>query len=317
MSFPAVRMRRLRRTEAMRAMVRETRVSPADLIAPLFVCHGRDTREEIASLPGQFHLSIDELVIEAAVLHASGVPAVILFGLPDSKDEGALEAYSEDGIVQQALRALRAELPDLILITDVCLCQYTSHGHCGVIVEGEIDNDVTLEVLAQVAVSHAAAGADMVDGRVAAIRAALDQEGFTQTGILAYSAKFASAFYGPFREAAHSTPSSGDRRGYQMDPGNAREALREVLLDVDEGADMVMIKPAMPYLDVIARAREATNLPIAAYQVSGEYAMLKAAVSQGLLDERAAVLESLTAIKRAGADLILTYHAGTAARWLS
>jgi porphobilinogen synthase len=316
-------MRRLRRTEAMRSMVRETRVSPADLIAPLFVCHGRDTREEIPSLPGQFHLSIDELVIEAAVLHASGVPAVILFGLPDSKDEGALEAYSEDGIVQQALRALRAELPDLILITDVCLCQYTSHGHCGVIVEGEIDNDVTLEVLAQVAVSHAAAGADMVapsdmmDGRVAAIRAALDQEGFTQTAILAYSAKFASAFYGPFREAAHSTPSSGDRRGYQMDPGNAREALREVLLDVDEGADMVMIKPAMPYLDVIARAREATNLPIAAYQVSGEYAMLKAAVSQGLLDERAAVLESLTAIKRAGADLILTYHAGAAARWLS
>jgi len=304
-------------------MVRETRVSPADLIAPLFVCHGSDRREEIPSLPGQYHLSIDELVIEAAVLHASGVPAVILFGLPDSKDEAALEAYSEDGIVQQALRALRAELPDLILITDVCLCQYTSHGHCGVIVEGEIDNDITLEVLAQVAVSHAAAGADMVapsdmmDGRVAAIRSALDQEGFSQTGILAYSAKFASAFYGPFREAAHSTPSSGDRRGYQMDPGNAREALREVLLDVDEGADMVMIKPAMPYLDVIARAREATNLPIAAYQVSGEYAMLKAAVAEGLLDERAAVLESLTAIKRAGADLILTYHAGAAARWLS
>jgi len=248
---------------------------------------------------------------------------VILFGLPDEKDEAALEAYAEDGIVQQALRALRAELPGLTLITDVCLCQYTSHGHCGVLRDGAVDNDITLELLSQTAVSHAVAGADvvapsdMMDGRVAAIRSALDDEGLTDTAIMAYSAKFASAFYGPFRDAAHSTPSEGDRRGYQMDPANLREALREVELDVAEGADVVMVKPAMPYLDVIRRVRDRTDLPIAAYQVSGEYAMLEAAVAAGLLDRREAALEALTSIKRAGADLIITYHASRAAKWLS
>jgi porphobilinogen synthase len=248
---------------------------------------------------------------------------VILFGIPDHKDEAASSAYDEEGIVQLGLRAIRLAVPELVLITDVCLCQYTSHGHCGVLRDGDVDNDLTLELLAQTAVSHATAGADivapsdMMDGRVAAIRAALDADGLTSTAILAYSAKFASSFYGPFREAAHSTPSEGDRRGYQMDPANANEALREVLLDIDEGADMVMVKPAMPYLDVIRRVREATLAPIAAYQVSGEYAMLTAAARDGLLDERAAALEALTAIKRAGADMIITYHASRAAGWLS
>jgi porphobilinogen synthase len=316
-------MRRLRRTDALRSMVRETRLSPADLIAPLFVRHGSGLREPIASMPGQSHLSVDELVAECAELHALGVPAVILFGLPAYKDEAAVEAYAEDGIVQQALRAVRDEVPELILITDVCLCQYMSHGHCGVLIDGNVDNDVSLELLAQTAVSHAAAGADvvapsdMMDGRVAAIRAALDQEGLSGTAIMAYSAKFASAFYGPFRDAAHSAPQEGDRRGYQMDPANAREALREAALDVSEGADMVMVKPAMPYLDVLWRIRQETMLPVAAYQVSGEYAMIEAAAAQGLIDRRAAVLESLTAIRRAGADLILTYYAGQVARWLS
>jgi porphobilinogen synthase len=304
-------------------MVRETRLAPADFIAPLFVRHGEGVREPIPSLAGQHHLSVDMLVEEARELHGLGVPAVILFGLPDEKDEAALEAYAEDGIVQQALRALRAELPGLTLITDVCLCQYTSHGHCGVLRDGAVDNDITLELLSQTAVSHAVAGADvvapsdMMDGRVAAIRSALDDEGLTDTAIMAYSAKFASAFYGPFRDAAHSTPSEGDRRGYQMDPANLREALREVELDVAEGADVVMVKPAMPYLDVIRRVRDRTDLPIAAYQVSGEYAMLEAAVAAGLLDRREAALEALTSIKRAGADLIITYHASRAAKWLS
>jgi porphobilinogen synthase len=287
------------------------------------VRHGEGVREPIPSLAGQHHLSVDMLVEEARELHGLGVPAVILFGLPDEKDEAALEAYAEDGIVQQALRALRAELPGLTLITDVCLCQYTSHGHCGVLRDGAVDNDITLELLSQTAVSHAVAGADvvapsdMMDGRVAAIRSALDDEGLTDTAIMAYSAKFASAFYGPFRDAAHSTPSEGDRRGYQMDPANLREALREVELDVAEGADVVMVKPAMPYLDVIRRVRDRTDLPIAAYQVSGEYAMLEAAVAAGLLDRREAALEALTSIKRAGADLIITYHASRAAKWLS
>ena len=304
-------------------MVRETRLAPADFIAPLFVRHGEGVREPIPSLAGQHHLSVDMLVEEARELHGLGVPAVILFGLPDEKDEAALEAYAEDGIVQQALRALRAELPGLTLITDVCLCQYTSHGHCGVLRDGAVDNDITLELLSQTAVSHAVAGADvvapsdMMDGRVAAIRSALDDDGLTDTAIMAYSAKFASAFYGPFRDAAHSTPSEGDRRGYQMDPANLREALREVELDVAEGADVVMVKPAMPYLDVIRRVRDRTDLPIAAYQVSGEYAMLEAAVAAGLLDRREAALEALTSIKRAGADLIITYHASRAAKWLS
>ncbi len=316
-------MRRLRRTGTLRSMVRETRLAPADFIAPLFVRHGEGVREPIPSLAGQHHLSVDMLVEEARELHGLGVPAVILFGLPDEKDEAALEAYAEDGIVQQALRALRAELPGLTLITDVCLCQYTSHGHCGVLRDGAVDNDITLELLSQTAVSHAVAGADvvapsdMMDGRVAAIRSALDDEGLTDTAIMAYSAKFASAFYGPFRDAAHSTPSEGDRRGYQMDPANLREALREVELDVAEGADVVMVKPAMPYLDVIRRVRDRTDLPIAAYQVSGEYAMLEAAVAAGLLDRREAALEALTSIKRAGADLIITYHASRAAKWLS
>ncbi len=316
-------MRRLRRTGTLRSMVRETRLAPADFIAPLFVRHGEGVREPIPSLAGQHHLSVDMLVEEARELHGLGVPAVILFGLPDEKDEAALEAYAEDGIVQQALRALRAELPGLTLITDVCLCQYTSHGHCGVLRDGAVDNDITLELRSQPAVSHAVAGADvvapsdMMDGRVAAIRSALDDEGLTDTAIMAYSAKFASAFYGPFRDAAHSTPSEGDRRGYQMDPANLREALREVELDVAEGADVVMVKPAMPYLDVIRRVRDRTDLPIAAYQVSGEYAMLEAAVAAGLLDRREAALEALTSIKRAGADLIITYHASRAAKWLS
>jgi porphobilinogen synthase len=323
MSFPATRLRRLRRTDALRGMVRETRVAPQDLIQPLFVRAGSGPATPIPSLDGQFHHSIETLVEEAAAVHAAGVPAVILFGLPDHKDEAASSAYDDEGIVQMALRALRLAVPELVLITDVCLCQYTSHGHCGVLRDGRVDNDVTLELLAQTAVSHAQAGADivapsdMMDGRVRAIRSALDADGLSETAILAYSAKFASAFYGPFRDAAHSAPQEGDRRGYQMDPANPNEAMREVLLDIEEGADMVMVKPAMPYLDVIRRVREDTLAPIAAYQVSGEYAMLTTAARDGLIDERAAALEALTAIKRAGADLIITYHASRAAAWLS
>jgi porphobilinogen synthase len=322
MAFPVTRLRRLRRTAGVRNLVRETRVSPADLIQPLFVRHGTG-EEEIASLPGQYHLSVDSLVERAADAYAAGVPAVILFGLPARKDEAASEAFDDEGIVQMGVRALRAHVPELVVMTDVCLCQYTSHGHCGILQDGEVANDVSLEVLADTAVSHARAGADivapsdMMDGRVGAIRAALDGDGLSETAIMAYSAKFASAFYGPFREAAHSTPQEGDRRGYQLDPANANEALREVLLDIEEGADMVMVKPAMPYLDVIRRVREETLAPIAAYQVSGEYAMLTTAAGRGLLDERAAALEALTAIRRAGADLIITYHASRAAAWLS
>src|SRR5437763_4639976 len=323
MSFPATRLRRLRRTDALRGMVRETRLSASDLIQPRFVRAGSGPATPIPSLSEQYHHSIETLVEEARAVHAAGVPAVILFGIPDHKDDAASSAYDEEGIVQMALRAVRAAVPELVLITDVCLCQYTSHGHCGVLRDGAVDNDVTLELLAQTAVSHAASGADivapsdMMDGRVAAIRGALDGEGLTDTAILAYSSKFASAFYGPFREAAHSAPAEGDRRGYQMDPANGNEALREVLLDLDEGADMVMVKPAMPYLDVIRRVREATLAPVAAYQVSGEYAMLTAAARAGLLDERAVALEALTAIRRAGADMIITYHATRAAEWLS
>jgi porphobilinogen synthase len=323
MSFPVTRLRRLRRTDALRGMVRETRIAPSDLVQPLFVRAGSGPATPIESLAGQFHHSIETLVEEAAAIQAAGVPAVILFGLPDHKDEAATSAYDDEGIVQMALRALRLSVPDLVLITDVCLCQYTSHGHCGVLRDGRVDNDITLELLAQTAVSHAQAGADivapsdMMDGRVRAIRAALDGDGLSETAILAYSAKFASAFYGPFRDAAHSAPQEGDRRGYQMDPANGNEAMREVLLDIEEGADMVMVKPAMPYLDVIRRVREETLAPIAAYQVSGEYAMLTTAARDGLLDERAAALEALTAIKRAGADLIITYHASRAAAWLS
>ena len=322
MAFPVTRMRRLRRTSGVRDLVRETRVAPADLIQPYFVRHGSG-QEEVPSMPGQYHLSVDALVERAAEAHAAGIPAVIVFGLPARKDEAASEAFDDEGIVQMAVRALRAHVPELVVMTDVCLCQYTSHGHCGIIQDGDVANDVTLEVLADTALSHARAGADMVapsdmmDGRVAAIRAALDGEGFEQTSILAYSAKFASAFYGPFRDAAHSTPSMGDRRGYQMDPANGREAVREALLDIEEGADMVMVKPALPYLDVLRSLRDETRVPLAAYQVSGEYAMISAAAAQGLMDERAAVLEALTAIRRAGADMVITYHAARAARWLS
>jgi porphobilinogen synthase len=322
MAFPVTRMRRLRRTSAVRDLVRETRVAPADLIQPYFVRHGSG-QEEIPSMPGQYHLSVDALVERAAEAHAAGIPAVIVFGLPARKDEAASEAFDDEGIVQMAVRALRVQVPELVVMTDVCLCQYTSHGHCGIIQDGDVANDVTLEVLADTALSHARAGADMVapsdmmDGRVAAIRAALDGEGFEQTSILAYSAKFASAFYGPFRDAAHSAPSMGDRRGYQLDPANGREAVREALLDIEEGADMVMVKPALPYLDVLRSLRDQARVPLAAYQVSGEYAMISAAAAQGLMDERAAVLEALTAIRRAGADMVITYHAARAARWLS
>jgi len=323
MSFPATRLRRLRRTGALRGLVRETDLSVDHLVYPLFVTHGQDRREPVASMPGIERLTISHLAEEAGQIAQLGVPAVLLFGIPADKDTAASGAYDDEGIVQLAVRALKQAQPDLTVITDVCLCEYTSHGHCGVVRDdGEVDNDVTLELLAKTAISHAAAGADavapsdMMDGRVGAIRAQLDSEGHSEVPILAYSAKFASAFYGPFREAAESTPEFGDRRGYQMDPANGREAVREAKIDVAEGADMVMVKPALPYLDVIRRVREEVDVPVAAYNVSGEYAALKAAAANGWLDERGAVLESLTAIRRAGADVIVTYHAKDVARWL-
>jgi porphobilinogen synthase len=318
-SFPDVRLRRFRRTAPLRALVRETHLSLDQMVMPLFVAP-EGLRNE--ALPGMSRHTVDELLREAEELVRSGVQSLILFGIPADKDEQATGAWEDDGIVQQALRALRPRFPELVLMTDVCLCEYTSHGHCGVIVDGEVHNDQSLELLARTAVSHVEAGADvvapsdMMDGRVAAIREALDDRGFESTPILAYSAKYASAFYGPFREAADSTPSFGDRRGYQMDPANIREALRECELDLDEGADALMIKPALPYLDVIRAVREAYDVPVAAYNVSGEYAMVKAAAQNGWLDERTAALESLTAIKRAGADLILTYWAKDLAQWL-
>ena len=305
-------------------MVRETELTPAHLVQPMFVELGTDRRTPIEAMPGVDRLSISHAVEEAAAAHEVGVPAVLLFGIPSHKDDQASGAYDAEGVVQLATRAIKEQLPDLVVITDVCLCEYTSHGHCGVVREdGEVDNDVTLELLAKTAISHALAGADaiapsdMMDGRVGALRAQLDAEGHSETPIVAYSAKFASAFYGPFREAADSAPAMGDRRGYQMDPANAREAVREARLDEDEGADVVMVKPALPYLDVIRRIRESTELPLAAYNVSGEYAMVKAAAAAGCLDERAAVLEALTAIRRAGADIVITYHALDAARWLA
>ena len=317
------RFRRLRRSEALRALVRETRLSPQDFVYPLFVTHGEGVRREIESMPGQYHLSLDQLPREAEQLRSLGIPAVLLFGLPAAKDEAGSEAYDADGIVQLAVRTMKQASPGLVVITDVCLCEYTSHGHCGVVTpDGDVDNDATLPLLARTAVSHAGAGADivapsdMMDGRVAAIRSALDDSGLGQTPIMAYAAKQASAFYGPFRVAAGSAPQFGDRRGYQMDPANAREAMREIEADIEEGADIVMVKPALPNLDLIARARERFDLPLAAYNVSGEYAMVKAASAAGYLDERLVILEILTAIKRAGADLILTYHAKEAARWL-
>jgi porphobilinogen synthase len=318
-SFPDVRLRRFRRTGGLRGLVRETRLDLEAFVMPLFVAP-RSLRHE--ALPGMSRNSVDDLEREVEELVRGGVQAVMLFGVPADKDEQATGAWEDDGIVQQALRALRPRFPELVLMTDVCLCEYTSHGHCGVLVDGEVHNDQSLELLARTAVSHVEAGADavapsdMMDGRVHAIREALDERSFETTPILAYSAKYASAFYGPFREAADSTPAFGDRRGYQMDPANVREALRECELDVDEGADAIMIKPALPYLDVIRAAREAFDVPIAAYNVSGEYAMIKAAAQAGWMDERQAALESLVAIKRAGADLIVSYWTRDLPQWL-
>lgn len=321
-AFPVSRPRRLRASRTLRDLVRETSLDVGDLIYPLFVTHGQGVKEEIASMPGQYRWSLDRLGEEAAEAAELGIRAVILFGIPEEKDEVGSGAYDDAGIVQQAVRTLKREVPSLYVITDVCLDEFTSHGHCGLVEDGRVVNDPTLPLLARTAVSHARAGADMVapsdmmDGRVAAIRAALDAAGYAETPILSYAAKYASAFYGPFRDAAHSAPAFGDRRTYQMDPGNAREALREVRLDVEEGADVVMVKPALAYLDILRRVREAVDLPLAAYNVSGEYAMVKAAAARGWIDERQVALEILASLKRAGADLILTYHAKDAARWL-
>jgi porphobilinogen synthase len=355
MAFPTQRMRRLRQSASLRALVRETELSAGDFIYPLFVCPGKNVRKEVGSMPGVFNLSVDQAVKEAKEAKSLGIPAVILFGLPEKKDEVATGAWEDDGIVQRAARAIKEEVPELLLVGDVCLCEYMSHGHCGIVQKKdgrtrrsvgamavkrselagavakmakaaaddyEIANDATLEILARTAVSQVRAGmdivapSDMMDGRVAAIRQALDQAGFINTPILSYAAKFASAFYGPFREAADSTPQFGDRRSYQMDSGNLREAMREIALDVEEGADMIMVKPAMPYLDVIAEARRRFDLPLAAYQVSGEYAMIQAAARNGWVDRDRVILESLTAIRRAGADMVLTYFAKDAAHLL-
>jgi porphobilinogen synthase len=325
MAFPQQRLRRTRRTAGLRGLVRETRLSPQDFVYPIFVTVGEDVRNPVASMSGIFQLSINHAVDEASRAYELGIPAVLLFGIPNQKDEAATGAYDPEGIVQLATRAIKEAIPELLVVTDVCLCEYTSHGHCGVVEKesGEVLNDVSLELLARTAASQAEAGADivapsdMMDGRVAAIRSELDNEGFENTPIMAYAAKYGSAFYGPFREAADSAPQFGDRRSYQMDPANAREALVETDLDIEEGADIVMVKPALPYLDVLRRVRETTNLPVAAYNVSGEYAMVKAASQNGWLDEERAVLETLTGIKRAGADIIISYHAPDAAEWLS
>jgi porphobilinogen synthase len=317
-------MRRMRRTDTLRGLVRETELSPAHLIQPAFVIAGEDVREEVPSMPGIERFSISHLVEEAGEIAAAGIGALMLFGIPAAKDEAGSGAYDDEGVVQMAVRALKEAHPDLVVMTDVCLCEYTSHGHCGVIRDGktEVDNDVTVELLAKTAISHALAGADavapsdMMDGRIGSIRFQLDEEGHPDVPIVAYSAKYASAFYGPFRDAAESTPEFGDRRGYQMDPANVAEAVREAELDLDEGADMLMVKPALPYLDVVRRVKEATGAPVAAYHVSGEYSMLKAAAANGWIDERAAVVETLTSIRRAGADAIVTYYAKEAAAWL-
>ena len=323
MAFPIQRLRRLRQHESLRRMVRETRLSPSDLIYPMFVMEGKDQRREIASMPGQSRLSIDLLVKEAGEVAGLGIPAVMLFGIPDRKDERGTSGYDPNGVVQRAIKAVKDHVPGLLVITDVCIDEYTTHGHCGIVKDGRILNDETLECLRAMAKTHAESGADMVapsdmmDGRVAAIRSELDRAGYPELPIMAYAAKFASCFYAPFRDAAGSAPQFGDRQSYQMDPANRRESLREIALDVEEGADIVMVKPALPYLDVIAAARTQTSLPVAAYQVSGEYSMIKAAGKAGWLDESRAMLESLLAIKRAGADLILTYFAKDAARSLS
>jgi porphobilinogen synthase len=324
MSFPQTRMRRLRRSELFRSFVQETRLSPKNFIYPLFVCPGAGVKREISSMPGNFHFSVDRVGEECKEVASLGIPAVLLFGIPEAKDERGSGAYGDQSIVAQAVRAIRKAVGDKLLIAcDVCLCEYTSHGHCGLIRNGEVDNDSTLALLAEASLSYARAGADivapsdMMDGRVRAIRSALDAAALSQTAILAYSAKYSSVFYGPFREAADSAPQFGDRRSYQMDPANQREAMREIALDIDEGADMVMVKPAMPYLDVIARARQEFNVPLAAYQVSGEYSMIVAAAERGWLDRERAMMESLTAIRRAGADVVLTYFAKDAARLLA
>jgi porphobilinogen synthase len=317
------RLRRLRTSDAMRALVRETRISPDTLMLPLFVCAGEGVRREVSSMPGVFNLSVDEAVIEVRAARADGVRSVLLFGLPDQKDDVGSTAYDPEAPVQSAIRAIKRELPDVLIVTDVCLCEYTDHGHCGIIIDDRIANDPTVDQLVRAAISHAAAGADivapsdMMDGRVAAIRNALDERGFENVAIMSYAAKYCSAFYGPFRDAAASAPKFGDRRSHQMDPANALEALREVRQDIEEGADIVMVKPALPYLDVIRRVKDTFGHPTAAYHVSGEYAMLKAAARNGWLDEPRAMLETLTAIRRAGADIIITYYARDAARALA
>jgi porphobilinogen synthase len=322
MSFPTQRPRRLRRSEGLRGLVRETRLGISGMIYPMFVCPGTNVRKEVSSMPGVYQQSADQIVEECREVEALGVPGVILFGLPESKDARGAISTSAHGVVQRAIEAIRAANLKLVVITDVCLCEYTDHGHCGVIENGDVANDATLPILAAQALSHARAGADivapsdMMDGRVATIRETLDEHKFSGVAILAYAAKYCSGFYGPFREAADSAPQFGDRRSYQMDPANAREALKEVALDIEEGADMVMVKPALPYLDVIRRVRDAFDVPVGAYNVSGEYAMVKAAAQKGWLDEKRVALEILTGIQRAGADIILTYHAKDAARWL-
>ncbi len=322
MRFPIVRGRRLRKTEGIRRLVRETVITTDNLVYPMFVTEGHGVRKEIPSMPGVYHFSVDLLSEEAKDVAALGIPAVLLFGIPAHKDEMGSEAYSTDGIVQRAVRALKKSVSNLVVITDVCLCEYTSHGHCGIVTNGSVANDETLEYIGRTALSHVAAGADLVapsdmmDGRVMVIREVLDDAGYEETPIMSYSAKYASAFYGPFRDAAGSTPQFGDRRGYQMDSANRREALREIATDIEEGADIVMVKPALAYLDVIADARNHFDVPVAAYNVSGEYSMVKAAAAANMLDEQRAVLEILTSIKRAGTDIILTYHAKDVARWL-
>lgn len=320
--FPIYRPRRLRSNENLRRLVRETHLSVDDLIYPMFVVHGQDTANEITSMPGCYQYSVDRLVEAAKELVSLGIPGTILFGIPENKDAHGSEAYADDGIIQQAVRAIKDAVPDLLVITDVCLCEYTDHGHCGVIEDGEVQNDPTLDLLVQESVSHAQAGADviapsdMMDGRVGAIRYALDEEGYENIPIMAYSAKYASAFYGPFRDAAESAPQFGDRRSYQMDPANSEEALREVTLDIEEGADIVMVKPALSYLDVISQVKAEFQMPVAAYNVSGEYSMIKAAAQNGWIDEKRVALEVLTSIKRAGADMILTYFAKSVVEWL-
>ena len=323
MNFPYYRPRRLRANETIRRMVRETALSPDNFIYPMFVTHGKGVKKEISSMPGNYQQSIENLVKDCEEVHGLGIPAVILFGIPELKDELGTEAYSDEGIVQHAIKAVKNKLPELVVITDVCMCEYTSHGHCGVIRNGEVQNDETLELLAKEALSHAKAGADMVapsdmmDGRVAAIRDILDEEGFENVPIMSYAAKYASGFYGPFREAAESTPQFGDRRSYQMDPPNSREAMREVSLDIEEGADIVMVKPALSYLDIISQVKQEFELPVAAYNVSGEFSMVKAAAKLGWIDGERVMMEILTSIRRAGADMILTYHAKEAAKLLN